>query len=226
MPPLPSVPGVLKVSFRFTVDEDTNATVRWHVSYTGTAPTNAVATSIATGIYGSAAAQFPNVMADSVSLQEVTVEDLSVPSGGIGSHTAGTGGSRGASRLPAGAAVMINFPIARRYRGGKPRSYFPVGVSGDLTDAQSWGATLISDVFTAVGVVLAYCNGTVISGTTLAGWVNVSYYQGFTSVTNPITGRTKDVPKIRTGAIPVDPATTYSVHPKVASQRRRNLTRG
>ena len=225
MPPLPPVPGVLKVTFRFTVDEDTNATVRWHVAYTGTPPTDAVATAIASGIYGSAASALPPVMAASVSLQEVTVEDLSVSSGGIGSHTAGTGGSRAGTRLPAGAAVMINFPIARRYRGGKPRSYFPFGVSGDLSDAQTWDSTLISDVFTAVGALLAYCNGTVISGTTLAGWVNVSYYNGFTAVTNPITGRTKDVPKVRTGAIPVDQPVSYAVHPKVASQRRRNLTR-
>jgi hypothetical protein len=53
--------------------------------------------------------------------------------------------------------------------------------------------------------------------------VSVSYYEGFTSVTNPITGRTKDVSKLRTGGPVVDVVSAIIVANGPKSQRRRNL---
>ncbi|MGH9123011.1 MAG: hypothetical protein ACRDYC_13890, partial [Acidimicrobiales bacterium] len=55
---------------------------------------------------------------------------------------------------------------------------------------------------------------------------SISYYKGFTSVLNPVTGRTRDVPKVRAGAdlpVPIDTVTALIVNPKPGSQRRRQL---
>jgi hypothetical protein len=51
--------------------------------------------------------------------------------------------------------------------------------------------------------------------------VNVSYYNGFTVVTNPTTGRARNVPTLR-GTPVVDTVTGIVARVQVGSQRRRN----
>lgn len=57
----------------------------------------------------------------------------------------------------------------------------------------------------------------------LINQVNVSYYEGFEVVTDPVTGRSRNVPQLRPGGPVVDKITGFSINPKLGSQRLRNL---
>ena len=128
--------------------------------------------------------------------------------------------------LPNGAAVaaLINFKVARRYRGGKPRIYAPWFVSSDLTPGRltwteaalsagtaGWAAftsVLLNDAPAAMGVL---------------EHVNVSYYEGFEVVVDERTGRSRNVSQLRAAGPAVDVVTGFSINPKPGSQRGRNL---
>ncbi|MGO9750265.1 MAG: hypothetical protein ACLP8S_05560 [Solirubrobacteraceae bacterium] len=57
----------------------------------------------------------------------------------------------------------------------------------------------------------------------LIGQVNVSYYEGFQVVTDPLTGRSRNVSQLRSEGPVVDRITGFSINPKLGSQRGRNL---
>jgi hypothetical protein len=51
--------------------------------------------------------------------------------------------------------------------------------------------------------------------------VNVSYYEGFTVVIDPITGRARNVPKLRSSGPLVDGVVGIVINPELGTQRRR-----
>ena len=53
--------------------------------------------------------------------------------------------------------------------------------------------------------------------------VNISFYEGFTVVTDARTGRSRNVSQRRPDGPTVDVITGFSINPKLGSQRRRNL---
>lgn len=224
MPPLPSVPDVLRINVDWTLGLDLNAQVRLHASYTGTAPNDAACTTIASDLLTQANTDWLPLQSTAVSLDSFTVTDLSSPTGGTGVFTFSNPGTRSGSQLPADAAVLWNLHIARRYRGGKPRGYFPFGVGGDLTNPQEWSSAAVTAFETGLQNWLTYLSSLTVSGTSITGLVNVSYYHLFTVVTNPTTGRARNVPTLRSSPL-VDPVTANGVNAHVASQRRRTLIR-
>jgi len=56
-----------------------------------------------------------------------------------------------------------------------------------------------------------------------ASQVNVSYYEGFKVVTDPRTGRSRNVSLVRPEGTAIDAITGFSSNPKLGSQRLRNL---
>lgn len=223
MPPLPTHPGVLKIDHRFTIGQDLGASCRLHFSYTGTPPTNTTCATIAATIGTHFATRCQGLMGDDTTFTELIVTDLSSSTGGSGVAPASVTGTRGAGVLPAEVCALQNFTIARRYRGGKPRVYWPFGVDNDLQDPQTWTAGFITAVETATG---NYFTDIVASGTggcTIVELVSISDYHSFTLVVNPITGRGRNVPTPRTVALSPDPVLSIPLNPKVGSQRRRSL---
>jgi hypothetical protein len=118
---------------------------------------------------------------------------------------------------------LFNGTVLRRYRGGKPRSYWPFGTYSDLANPSQWSTTYITAVTTAMDAFLAHMLAITESGTSLTSQVNVSLYSGFTSVENPVTHRWRNIPTYRTGTIPVDDIVSYSINAKPGTQRRRAL---
>jgi hypothetical protein len=117
--------------------------------------------------------------------------------------------------------MLVNYVIGRRYRGGKPRSYFPWGSSQEIFTRQSWNPTFVTNVDSGLAAYFSAVIGTTVGGTTLTEHVNVSYYSGFTVVTNPVTHRARNVPTVR--AVPVvDNILSFAASSRPASQRRRN----
>lgn len=220
MPPLPSVPNVVKCQLLWSDASDADVRTTWFFRYSGGSPTATDATNLAADIYGVISSLAPLWTSD-VQLTGVEVTDLSSPGGGQGIHAQSTAGSRLGGDLAGGTCLVVGYVIQRRYRGGKPRSYFPWLDSTDLQTRQSWQASVLttvdSDLAGAFSSIIGLSSGT----TTITDHVNVSYYDGFTVVTSPTTGRARNVPKLRTVPV-VDVITSFAARVTPGSQRRRN----
>lgn len=119
--------------------------------------------------------------------------------------------------------MVFSFPNSRRFRGGHSRLYLGGLPQTVLQDPQHWTAAIVT---TMTGRWDAFMDDITdaltlpIMGVTRQ--VTVSYFEGFTVVTNPITHRARNVPTLR-GAPLVENVVNVHVSNKVASQRRRNL---
>lgn len=223
MPPLVDIPNVLRVIYAQTVGADAEVIDRIYLKYSGTAPTNASCVTIAGLIHASYVTELVPMLNAANAIRAVEVTDLTTTSSGQGTSSSTVSGSRSGGELSAGAAALLNFSIGRRYRGGKPRAYFPFGSAPDLQTPQTWTSGFISALGVAfqlhVDDLLAITTG----GIVITGLVNVSYYSGFNTVGPDAEGRFRYPPKPRTAAITPDAITGFAVNPKVGSQRRRNL---
>lgn len=220
MPALPPAPFILRLDLKWAYGGDTSLTTRVFLRYTGTAPSSTALTTWAGQISAAAGANFAAMLDVNASWQGVLVTDLSSNTSGTGLDNTPHTGTRTGNPLPAQSCMLQNLQIVRRYRGGKPRRYWPFGVSGDLANPQGWTTTFINAGHSAIDGFFTSIFATPPTGTAIAAHVNVGYYHGFTSVTNPVTGRTKDVPNLLT-APHIDDVIGYKINPLVASQRRR-----
>ena len=222
MPPLPPVPNVLVIQMKFTVG-NANVMSRVNVRYVSASPTRNDLIAYATHIDAMIGSHLLPLCSEQVKTVEVMITDLTSDTAARGIATSSQVGTR--PGLPNGAAVaaLINFKVARRYRGGKPRIYFPFFVAADLTDRLTWtsdaiiGATTGWDTFMNAVIDGAPAVSRVVEQ------VNISLYEGFTVVTDPRTGRSRNVSQLRTDGPAIDRITGFSINPKLGSQRRRNL---
>jgi hypothetical protein len=133
-------------------------------------------------------------------------------------------GTASGTPVPAGVALLQNFTVARRYRGGKPRIYLPVGTSATLQNASTWTSGFVTSMNAAWASASTFIPAAAPSGTTITGQVSVSYYKDFTVFIGS-TGRARNISTLRTGGPVIDSITAATVNAKPASQRRRNLQR-
>lgn len=220
MPALPAAPGVVRVALSGTINTVAPWLTRFFIHYTGTAPTVAnLATynaSIATAYTTSLKA-----LADTVTvLTQVECIDLTSSTGAVAITPESITGTRSGAVLPADACTVASYQLARRYRGGHPRGYWRFGTATDTASAQAWGASFITTVNTDLNAFIASLVGAGWSGAGTLTQVNVSYYSGFTVVTNPITGRARNVPTLRVAPV-VDAITAIAGKTSIGSQRRR-----
>jgi len=214
---------VLRVTLKWSYSADADVLSRFYLLYAGAAPTVAGLAAMATAIgtaYNSDLAPFANT---DVTLDDVTIEDLTSPTSAAATVAAVVAGTRTGDTLSAGTAVLINYSITRRYRGGKPRAYVPFFSASDLAAATAWAGSAVTALETAWATFMAAVFAAAPAGTSISSQVNVSYYDGFTLVTSPTTGRGKNVAKLRTGGPVIDVIRSTAVNIKPASQRRRNL---
>lgn len=221
MPPLPAVPSTLRIVPEWTIGEDITVKARWFNTYTGGLPDSTDLNTFAGTVLASLDTRFKSALSTANALTGVTVTDLSAPTAGEGVAVGNHVGTNSSGALPAGAAALFNFTVARRYRGGKPRIYFPYGCENDMLNATVWSAAFISGLTTAWGQLQSDIVGQVVGAATISTQHNVSYYEGFTSVQNPITHRWRNVPTLRPGGPLLDAITSVSLNPKPGSQRRR-----
>jgi hypothetical protein len=215
------VPQVLKVTLDWTIDADTMGQTIHHYKYTGGPPSAADCNLMAANFVSNASSAFQTLCATTIGVHAATVTDLT-----SGSHAQGAGGTpwvgtSGTGPLAPGSAVVCQHLIDRRYRGGKPRSYFPLGIHTDLASTGLWAAAFITNVDTQLGI---WISGALASGVgcTIANLVNVSYYGPPNIViTNPVTHRVRNASTPRVPPI-VDVIRGSIAKLPVGSQRRRN----
>jgi hypothetical protein len=221
MPALPPVPNVIRVIFHWGLEADNAAQTRRYFSYTGGAPSTGDCNALAADIDTAGGASFPSILSNAYQLSSVVVQDLASTSGAEGISSGAHGGTRAGTPTPVNTGTLTNWLIPRRYRGGKPRSYFPFLVAGDLVNNQAYTTASTTAVDTALGTFVAAVIGATSGSTVIAAHVNVSYYEGFTNVPYGSPTKYRRTPTLRPGGPLVDVIATHQTSSKPGTQRRR-----
>lgn len=225
MPALPPAPDVVRVDFEFDLGGTIRAGIRQYWSFSGGPPTVANLNTLATSISGAFASDLAGLMSTDFSLIKVVVTDLTSDTAAEGSWTGSVAGANSGSSPTIDTSVLQSFTIARRYRGGKPRTYWPFGITTNLnSDRVTWSTTFLSTCASAWDSYKAALLALTGIGITLTDHVNVSYYKGFASVQNPVTKRWSNIPTPRTGDATIDGVTGYAFKAEISQQRRRRTS--
>lgn len=225
MPALPDVPQVVKLRLHYDVGTDTNAVTILHVKYTGAAPTPSDCDSFCTSVNSLTAAEWPIYLDTDTTFLGCDVTDLTSPTSASGSAATSVAGTRAGDPLGAATAVLAHYPVSRRYRGGKPRSYLPWGTSSDLGTRNTWASGSVTAFFTGWSAILNAIGAAFPLGSaTIVGFLAVSYYGPPNRTVTGSTGRVRTISTTRVTPLE-DGWSTFVISNKVASQRRRNLQR-
>jgi hypothetical protein len=217
-PPLPESP-VLRVRLDYTATDAFLAGNRFFLGYGGSAPSGANCTSIAAGIEAAWVSNLAPLIETTYALSEVDVLDIATVTGFSGQWTGTENGTRSGTALPQAIATNVEYGIARRYRGGKPRMYLPPGVTSDLANLSHWEPDFIDAVNSGVAAFFTEIGAISVGEVGALTHVNVSYYSGFKNITNS-SGRERAVPQYRDSAL-VESVLSYSCKGLLSSQKRR-----
>lgn len=176
----------------------------FHLSYSGGVPTSTQLNTVASQVLSAYSTQFAPLMVGQLSVTECTVADLTSDTSAIGSAAATTVGTATGAALSFQAAAVISWTIARRYRGGHPRSYIPGAAVTDMNSLTTWTPTYTGALQTAATAFRASMNALVVGSTSFT-MVTVSYF----------TGKV-----MRPQGLPF-PIIANQVHPRIDTQRRR-----
>jgi hypothetical protein len=220
VPALPAVHNVVRVNMPYAIAGAPNALNRFYMSYAGTPPNTAELTTFCNAVTAGWSAGPKQKTSSGVSMGPTFCEDLGSTSGAIATGSTAVAGVDGHAMATAAAATVVNFHLARRYRGGKPKMFTTMGTAFDMADANTWGGAFLTAALIDWNIFINAVIAATWAGAVSLTHVNVSYYSGFSVVTNPITGRARNVPTLRATPL-VDPIVGYSVNPTIGSQRRR-----
>lgn len=218
--PLPDVP-TMRVRVIGTDGPGNDWGTRFYLSYGGSAPTGANCTTLAGDISSAFSAHLASLMTSNSIMNEVDVLDIATDSGLSGQDHTVVAGTRSGTSMPAQVATNIEYGIARRYRGGKPRAYWPFGVMGDESNVSMWGSSFIGDCNTGIEAFFTAVEALSVGAVGTLTHVNLSYYKGFTNHTST-SGRESAVPTYRATALH-DDITGYFTKALISSQRRRRV---
>jgi hypothetical protein len=225
MPALPNVPNTLRVSLRYSTTGVLEAGNRLFFSYSGGPPTVGQLNTMATGVSAAFGTDLAGLMSSDYHLIGVTIVDLSSPTAAEGAWTGSVAGANSGHPPDIAVAMLQNFQISRRYRGGKCRTYWPFGVAGNLnTDDVTWTSAFLGTCATAWAAFYAAVQSISGTGITAITHVNVSYYHGFASVQNPVTKRWRNIPTPVAGPVTPDLIIGNAFRPEVSQQKRRRTS--
>jgi hypothetical protein len=97
--------------------------------------------------------------------------------------------------------------------------FLPPGVQANLADAGHYSGEFLTTANTAISAFFTAVQAIDVGAVGALAHVNLSYYKGFTNVTNS-SGRERAVPTYRDAAL-VDSVSGYATKALVGSQRRR-----
>jgi hypothetical protein len=221
VPALPNVPAVIRSEFIGSSDGSEVWQTRFYSQYPGTAPSPGNLVSFNNALAAAFLAHAVPLMGTQKDLFQVNSTDLSSSTAAQAQIAATHVGTRVGAQLPPAAAAVVSYYIGRRYRGGHPRGYWPFGTATEISASGQWDPTFQVSVASAVQQILidAYANG-IWNASGPIKHVAVSYYSGFTVVIDPVTGRARNVPKLRPVPL-VDQVISVTTNPEIGTQRRR-----
>lgn len=222
MPSIPDVPNVLAIQLKLRVG-NANVVSRVNVRYASAAPTRQQLMSYASSIDAAIGEHLLHLCSVQVKTVEIMITDLTTTSSARAIVPSDQQGTRPGLWNGAGVAALLNFKVARRYQGGKPRLYLPLFVAADLTEALVWSQSALAEGTIGWAGFMSSVLADTPPGLTVIEQVNVSHYAGFEIAVDERTGRSRNVNQLRAEGPTVDKITGFSINPKLGSQRRRNL---
>lgn len=219
--PLPDTPCV-RVRLIYNEGVGGEGGNRFYLSYSGSAPSGANCTTLAADIAAQWATDIAPTCGVDWVLNEVDVLDIATDSGLSGQWNGSHAGTLTGTKLPANCASNIEFGIARRYRGGKPRMFLPPPPESYLNSVTSWTSAFVAAANGNVAAFFAGVEALSVGSMGTLQHVSLSYYKGFTNITNS-SGRERAVPTYRATALH-DNVTGYSCKVIVGSQKRRRTS--
>lgn len=208
MAPLPPVTDVLKYTQDWTVGANAKAESILHFKYSGGPPAAADCIALAGDFQSAMATEMHPLFGDNAWIGLATVLDLNSDTGAEGTSGTATQGTRDGSAVGAQVALVVNHQIARRYRGGKPRTYLPACVASDYSTTGTWASGILSAMNDAFASVIGSCLAATSGSTTITQYGSVSYYLN----------------KVLRGTPEWDPITASLARTRVGTQRRRAKT--
>jgi hypothetical protein len=222
MPPLPNPPNpTLRCLLNWKIGADATSDTRLFFEYGGSAPSPGDCAAFCQDIMFAATGKFDPLMHPQVTLESVTVVDITTTSGHQGMGGTPLVGTRTGGQLAPATSALVRHAIGTRYRGGKPRSYMPFGTSTDIGTTGLWDSAFVTAVDSAWGSFIAAVIGNVEGGTTIGQYMVLSYYDGVNPPVMLPSGRVKQSSKLRTVPVQYD-ITGHTTSEVIASQRRRN----
>jgi len=218
-PPLPETP-TMRIRLDYTNSAGQDLGSRFFLKYAGSAPSGDNCTAIAAAIAAAWQTHLDGHVQENYALTEVDVLDIASYDGLSGQWTGSYPGTDDSTALPDTVAVNIEFGIARRYRGGKPRMFLPPPGADSLENDYQWSTTFIENLTTDWDAFITAVEAIDVGAVGALTHVNVSYYSGFTNVENT-SGRMRAAPKYRTPSALVDTITGYFPKTLIGSQRKR-----
>lgn len=201
---LPSVPGVVKVIVKQTIS-GVNAFNVLHVQAPVPASWSQAGLAQLAGVVRTAwVSNVIPLQSGAVTLTDVQCVDLSSDTGEEATATGSNVGTQSGTAMTANACVCWSWKIARRYRGGHPRTY----IAGLSTTQVSNANTIIGTAVTAHAAAAA----------ALRSAINSMAFAGSTPRLVVVHYR-RD--KVQLGTPLVSEITGVSVDTRVDSQRRR-----
>jgi len=205
MPALPDSPFTVRIKFTGTY-----GAAKWnvlqHVGHSSPGLTTADLNTFAGAVRGIWNTNFAPLMNTNVTMQSVECVDISNTSGAVGTNNTASIGSRsGTTALPASVALVLSWKIARRFKGGHPRTYLPGMLGADTVSLTQWTGAYLTLALAAGEAYRVGINGLSLAGSTGVYLACLSYYTG---------GALRPVPRI-------DAISACQVHTRVDSQRRR-----
>jgi len=218
MPALPPVSHVLRIDTHFLLVNGSDVSSRLYFGYAAGPPTQAQMTSIATSWSAQVNSSLIPLYATGIVVDNIVCTDLGTATGFVGTSTTTRVGTRVGTANPAQVCAIVDYKIGRRYRGGKPRGYWPFGVEADIQGTNQWSSTFLTACNSGMNTAIANMISS-SSGLTITNQASVSYYSGFTTY-NGSGGR----PKVRATLRPtplVDVVSARTTNPFLGTQRRR-----
>lgn len=205
MATLPPVPGVVKTVIQGVINNVPCNNIFYWLMDTTSGITDAQALQVATGVHGAWKTNMLPRFVTSYVLQSVAAEDLTSASGGQAVFAGSFAGSNGSTAISSSTAKLISHKIARRYRGGHPRTYAPPPAAPALADPQHWTTADVTGTQTAYNAFVTGVIASTVTGNTIDQHVSVSYFSGHAMRVTPI----------------IDVIKSSVVETVVATQRRR-----
>lgn len=202
--PLPNVAGTLKCNIVQTCFGRETENIL-HFKYQGPQGSAAELVTLAHSIATAWGSDLMPNFSNEVDLVAVKLTDLTSDTAPVGLYETAIPGTISSHPLPMNVALVLSHSIARRYRGGHPRTYLTGMPWADLSDNNLWPSGVISS---ALGGFTTFISA--VQALSSAAWTpllfsNVSYY----------TGKTRRVVPV------VDTINATVAHPRVCTQRRR-----
>jgi hypothetical protein len=195
MPVLPPIPGVAKIIVKQTLGGVNVFNVLHARSDLGQGWSGTELANMAAAVRAAWVVNVTPLQDADLTLNEVTVIDLSSNTGQEGSSPGSTAGTAAGTSIGANSAVCWSWKIPLRYRGGHPRTYIAGVNTNHLASPNTLLAATVTSHTNAATAIKNAVNGVLVGGAN-AALVCPHYVRGGIRLSSPdyswITGVTVD----------------------------------